>query len=351
MVKFPEVEALDQAPSAPAPHRRPVVLVVDDDEGVRSFFRRVLTAQDYIVDVAVDGPSALEAVARTAPDVVLLDVSVPGLDGFEVCRRLKAAAATRLTPVIFVTALSAREHRIAGIQAGGDDFLSKPVDLHQLLARVCSVARVKQYTDDLDPAASIIMTLATMIESRDGYTSGHCHRMANYATSLGRALHLGDADLQALHRGGFLHDIGMLAIPDPVLHRRGPLEPDEIELIKSHTIIGDNLCGNLRSMQAVRPIVRSHHERLDGSGYPDGLQGDQIPVLAQIMGLVDVYEALTSERPYQRPRPIDEAVEVLRSHVTRGWRRRDMVETFAEIARSGSLHSYNTHRATAEGSQ
>jgi putative two-component system response regulator len=175
------------------------------------------------------------------------------------------------------------------------------------------------------------MTLAAMIEARDGYSAGHCSRMANYATRLGRAIGLGDDDLQALYRGGFLHDIGMLAISDSVLRRAGPLEPDEFELVRSHTVVGDKLCSNLRSLQRVRPIVRWHHERLDGSGYPDGLQGEQIPLIAQIVGVVDVYEALTTQRPYQSPLSTREAAQILLEQVTRGWRRQDIVESFVEM--------------------
>jgi putative two-component system response regulator len=317
--------------------KAPSVLVVDDEESVQTFFVRLLTGEGYTVHVAGDGYAALAAVADHAPDVVLLDVNIPELNGFEVCRRLRRESSTRLTPIVFVTGLQAREQRVEGLAAGADDFLTKPVDIQELLARVRSLTRMKQYTDDLDSAGTIIMTLATMIEARDGYSEGHCHRMANYATTLGRALGLGDADLQALHRGGFLHDIGMLAIPDRVLRKNGPLDQAEFDLVKSHTIVGDALCSQLRSLHAVRPIVRSHHERLDGSGYPDGLQHDQIPLLAQIMGVIDVYEALTTQRAYQTPRPADQAVLVLRSQVDRHWRRHDLVEEFVALVRSDRL--------------
>ena len=313
------------------------VLVVDDDEGVTTFFARLLVSEGYTVEIAHDGPSALTAAANNPPDVVLLDVMIPGIDGFEICRRFKRDADTRLTPIILVTGLSAREQRMEGLEAGADEFLTKPVDRHELLTRVRSLARVKRYTDDLDSAASIIMTLAVMIEARDGYAEGHCHRMANYATALGRSLCLGSDDLQALYRGGFLHNIGMLAIPDRVLRKSGPLEREEYELVKSHTVVGDSLVSNLRSLQVVRPIVRHHHERLDGSGYPDGLQGDAIPLLAQIMSVVDVYDAVTTQRPYQRARPTDEAVDVLRDQVERGWRRHDLVEKFVALIHSGRV--------------
>jgi putative two-component system response regulator len=179
------------------------------------------------------------------------------------------------------------------------------------------------------------MTLAVMIEARDGCNAGHCHRMANYAAALGRALDLTADEVQALHRGGFLHDIGMLAIPDGILRKAQALEPAELELVQSHTVIGDQLCANLRSLQAVRPIVRSHHERLDGSGYPDGLRGDDIPLVAQIMTIVDIFEAVTTDRPYQAA----EAINILRRQGEQGWHRRDLVETFRVLSVQDTLGS------------
>lgn len=313
----------------------PRVLVVDDDAAISTLLERFLTHAGYAVQKAADAPSTFAAVASYNPDVILLDVVFPGSNGYAVCERLKQDVITRLTPVILVTGMTDRESRIRGREAGADDFLTKPIDTQELLARVGSLARLKRYTDDLDSATSIITTLATMIEARDGYTEGHCHRMANYATAVGRALGLGALDLQALHRGGFIHDIGMLAIPPAVVLRAGPLEPDEFERVKSHTVVGDELCRGLRSLQAVRPIVRHHHERLDGSGYPDGLQGAQVPRLAQIIGIVDVYDAVTQRRPYQRTRSSSEGVQLLRAHVDCGWRDRTMVEAFAEIIAAG----------------
>jgi putative two-component system response regulator len=323
-------------PSANEP-RCQTILVVDDEQGMRSLLGRLLSTQGYQVLFAMDGDSALAAVVDNPPDVVLLDVNIAAPNGVEVCRRLRQNAATRLTPIILITGMAARTVRLEGLEAGADDFLTKPVDTEELLARVRSLLRLKQYTDDLDSAASIIMTLATMIEARDGYSDGHCHRMANHATSLGRALSLSDVDLQALYRGGFLHDIGMLAISDSVLRKSGPLDPDEYQLVKSHTVVGDGLCRNLRSLQRVRPIVRWHHEKLDGSGYPDGLVEDQIPVLAQIVGIVDVYEAVTTQRAYQSPMSSDRAAEMLRSHVVHGWRRGDLVEAFIALIETDRL--------------
>jgi putative two-component system response regulator len=314
------------------------VLVVDDDPGITSLLSRLLAHEGYLVSVAGDAEAALTSVATDDPDVILLDVTFPGADGYTVCQQLKRDTATRLTPIILVTGLSDRESRIRGREAGADDFLTKPVDTQELLARVASLVRLKRYTDDLDSAAAIITTLAVMIENRDGRSEGHCHRIANHAAAIGRALGLGAADVQALHRGGFLHDIGMLAIPPTVLLTPGRLQPEEFEIVKSHTIIGDELCRNLRTLQPVRPIVRHHHERLDGTGYPDGLQGADVPLLAQIVGVVDTYDAVTSSRPYQPRMSSEQALAVLREEVACGWRQAVIVEAFAEMM-SSPLHA------------
>lgn len=307
------------------------VLIIDDEPAHASLLERLLTKEGYAVDTAEDIDVAITAIARHNPDVILLDVVLPKGDGFTLCRRLKIDTATRLTPVIMVTALTDRESRIRGRQAGADDFLTKPVDGDELLARVQSLARVKRYTDDLDSAASIIMALAVMIEARDGYLEGRCHRIANNATAIGRAIGLGTADLQALYRGGFLHDVGMLAIPLSVLQKAGPLDREELALVRSHTVKGQELCRNLRSLQAVSPIIRHHHERLDGSGYPDRLRGEEVPLLAQIIGVVDVYDALTTPRPYQETLTAKQAIRVLRDQVDRGWRQQRLVETLASV--------------------
>ena len=323
------------------------ILVVDDDPKVRAVLERVLAKDGHTIASAENGHAALASIERQPPDIILTDVTMPGMDGFELTQRLKLNVATRLIPVVMVTGLADRDNRIKGVEIGADEFLTKPVDPLELRARVRSLMRLKRYTDDLDSAASIIMALAVMVEARDGHTEGHCYRMANYATALGRQIGLTQDELQTLHRGGFLHDIGMLAIPDAVLRRPGRLEPEEFELVKSHTVIGDQLCGNLRSLQTVRPIVRHHHERFDGSGYPDGLRGDEIPILAQVIGIVDVYDAVTTQRPYQRASSIDQAIDLLRQQAACGWRSSELVETFATIVRSGRLDTYqNIHPIT-----
>jgi putative two-component system response regulator len=313
------------------------VLVVDDIAGNRQLAAACLRHDDYRVSFASSASAALEAVKTQHPDLVLMDVMMPGIDGIEACRLLKQDPATRLVPVVLVTALLDTESRIRGIDAGADDFLSKPFNQHELRARVRSLIRIKRFTDDLDSAAAVLSSLALTIEARDPYTDGHCQRLAAYGTALGRRLSLPQDDLTVLARGAYLHDVGKIGIPDAVLLKKGVLTAVEYEEMKQHTIIGDRLCAELRMLRRVRPIVRSHHERLDGSGYPDGLVGDAIPLLAQIIGVVDVYDAVVTERPYKPARPSAVAYAELRAEVAKGWRSAELVNALIEIGLRGQL--------------
>ena len=307
------------------------VLVVDDLPANVELLKKLLATEGYAVVTASDGQQALDMVERVHPDLVLMDVVMPKLTGFEVCDRIKQNKATRLTPVMLITARRESQDRIQGINAGADDVLTKPFNALELKARVRSLVRLKRYTDDLDSAESVILSLALVIEARDAYTDGHCQRLAAYATALGGALGLGEDQLAALYRGGYLHDVGKIGIPDAVLLKPGKLSTAEYELIKQHPVIGDRLCGGMGSLRQVQPIVRHHHERLDGSGYPDGLKGDTVPLLAQITGIVDVYDAMTTERAYKSAYSQQRAFEELTSDVARGWRREDLVETFISV--------------------
>ena len=298
--------------------RRTRVLVADDTESIRALFQKLLANEGHHVVCVEDGMAALDAVRRHRPDVVLLDVGMPGVDGIEVCRQLKSDPLTRLTPVVLVTGQTDLSDRIRGIEAGADEFLSKPVHPHELRARVRSLSRVKHLIDDLDSAEAAFMTLALTIEARDPHTNGHCERLASHAVRLGQAIGLPDEDLEALHRGGYLHDVGKVGIPDAVLLKPGPLTEQEFELMRKHPEIGDSLCAPLQSLRKVRPIILCHHERLDGSGYPAGLRGDEVPLLAQIVGIVDVYDALTSHRSYRPAWPVADAVRYLEQEVEKG---------------------------------
>ncbi len=333
------------------PHRRGTVLVVEDEPPNRELLVRLLADHGYAVESVNDGEAALVALERTPLDLILLDVRLPGIDGFEVCRRVKQSAATRLTPVVLVTGLHDREHKIRGIEAGADDFLSKPFDVHELTARVASLVRLKQYTDELESAESVILSLALTVEARDPYTEGHCQRLAQYAMALGAQLGVTNDELAALQWGGYLHDVGKIGIPDSVLQKPSQLTGAEYELMKQHTIIGERLCGTLRSLAAVRPIVRHHHKRRDGSGYPDGLRGDEIPLLAQIVGIVDLYDAVTTTRPYRAACPPEHAYEELANEVTQGRRDKDVVQEFVALGRKGVLDAVATSVAAGSESQ
>lgn len=309
------------------------MLVVDDTPANVRLVSTLLQQEGYDVLTATSGDEAIGIVRTTPPDLVVMDVRMPGLDGVAACRELKSDPATRLIPIVLVTALQATEDRIRGIEAGADDFVTKPFNVHELRARIRSLIRLKRYTDELDTAQSVLLSLALTIEARDKCTDGHCQRLAHYGVALGRALGLDEDDLLALERGGYLHDIGKVGIPDSVLLKPSRLTPAEYELMKQHTVIGDRLCGQLRSLLRVRPIVRHHHERLDGSGYPDGLGGDAIPLLAQILSVVDVFDALTTERPYKAALSHADAFAELRREASLGWRRRDLVDAFIQITR------------------
>jgi putative two-component system response regulator len=313
------------------------VVVADDVPANVDLLTGLLTRDGYTVHSASDGEAALELIVRETPDLVLSDVMMPKMNGYELCRRIKEERTTRLTPVVLITSLGEREDRIEGINAGADDFLTKPVNAHELKARVRSLVRLKRFTDDLDCAESVILSLGLTVEARDAYTVGHCERMAAYAAAFGVHLELPDEELGALHRGGYLHDVGKVGVPDSILSKAGPLTAVERDLMKRHTVIGDSVCGNLRLLRLVKPIVRHHHERWDGSGYPDGLKGDQIPLLAQMTAIADVYDALTTERVYRKPVAPEVACAELRGEAERGWHRPELVKEFIALCTSGRL--------------
>lgn len=313
------------------------VLVVDDIEANARLLERLLAREGHRVLFARDGGEALDRVRRDQPDLVLMDVIMPTLDGFETCRRLKSDPATRLVPVVLITALQSSRDRVKGLEVGADDFLSRPVNTAELTARVRSLLRIKRFTDELDSAESVILSLALTIEARDASTEGHCHRLASYGTIVGRELGLSEEDLLALEKGGYLHDVGKVGIPDSILLKKGPLTPEEFAIMQTHTVIGDRLCGELRSLRRVRPIVRYHHERLDGTGYPEGLRGNAIPFLAQVLSVVDIFDALTTVRPYKPALPLEQVCQELEAEAARGWRDPVIVRTVLGLAREGRL--------------
>jgi putative two-component system response regulator len=314
-------------------NRNADILIADDDDTTVKFLRRLLSREGHTVSVASTIDGALAACAQNPPDLVVVDLVAPRGHGYELCRKLKEHNATRFIPVVIVTSQNDRRDRLKGIEAGCDDFLIKPFDPTELQARIQSLVRLKRYTDELESAEAVILGMGATIEARDPTTNGHCQRLAHYATNLGRSLSLDESDLAALERGGFLHDIGKIAVPDSVLLKDGQLDPHESRVMRKHPIVGDSLCAGLRSLNKVRPIVRHHHERLDGTGYPDGLRNAEVPLLAQIVSVVDVFDALTTERPYRVARPAEEAFQVLADEVDKGWRDRVLVDAFIDVVR------------------
>jgi len=309
----------------------PKVLVVDDHAASRMTAVALLGMEGYEVIEADSGSIVVGLVTQKQPDLILLDVMMPGMDGFEVCQLLKQDEQTRLIPVIFITALNDRRSRIRGIEVGGDDFLTKPFDRVELAARVKSLVRQKRLNEDLDHAEQVLFSIAMSIESRDPNTGGHCERLVKLGQAFGEYLNLSRYQIRDLMWGGYLHDIGKVGIPDAVLLKKGQLTPEDWQIMKQHVLIGEKICQPLRSMRGVIPIIRHHHERWDGSGYPDRLKGDDIPYLAQVFQLIDIYDALTSERPYKDAMTREQALSMMLKEADSGWRNAKLVQQFAKF--------------------
>jgi putative two-component system response regulator len=328
---------------------RPRILVVDDHPSSRMTAVALLSVEGYEVLEADSGTAALGCVVESKPDLILLDVMMPGMDGFEVCQRLKQDEQTRLIPIVFVTALNDRRARLRGIEAGGDDFLTKPFDQLELSARVKSLIRQKRLNEDLDHAEQVLFSIARTIESRDPNTGDHCERLVTLCKTFGEFLGLTRIEVRDLVWGGYLHDIGKVGIPDSVLLKTGGFSPEEWEIMKQHVLIGERICQPLRTMRGVIPIIRHHHERWNGSGYPDGLKEGEIPYLAQVFQMVDIYDALTHERPYKPAYSAEQALAMMSEETERGWRNPQLMAQFIEFITH--LESASTARSELSAAQ
>jgi putative two-component system response regulator len=313
----------------------PRILVVDDDDHHRRLMEILLRADGYLVDVAANGTDAHRCVTQQRPDLILLDIMLPDTDGYELTRKLKANHDTAAIPIIMITALSEREARLRGLEAGAEDFLIKPVDRTLLSVRVRNLLNVKNYHDllrhhnrllerEIDAKTQqvrqhcieTVLTLTRAAEYRDETTGNHVNRISHYTAALAERLGMDSVFRDQIFYASPMHDIGKLAIPDHILLKPAPLTPNEWEIMKTHTTLGrEILNGNNSPYLAMgAEIAMYHHEFWDGSGYPTGRTGDMIPLPARIMGICDVYDALRSKRPYKKPHTHDEAIAA----ITRG---------------------------------
>ena len=313
------------------------MLLVDDNPQVAIVMQELLSSRGYEV-VSMPTAEAAEAeILRQPPDLILSDVLMPGKSGYEFCRAVKQDPRTRLIPFVLITGLTDRDSKLEGIEAGADDFLNKPIFAEELFARVNSLLKLKEFTDELETAESVICTLGLSVESRDPYTEGHCDRLARQAVALGYHLGLEDDAIVALRRGGYLHDLGKIIVPDDILKKGANLNAQEWEVMKKHPGAGENICKPLKSLRLVLPIIRHHHEHFDGSGYPDGLQRQEIPLLARVLQVVDVYDALRTSRPYKPALSCEQAAVTMRQEARSGLWDPELVAEFLSMLEKRQL--------------
>jgi putative two-component system response regulator len=310
------------------------ILFVEDDPQSVGVLEPILIAKGFSVAVARDGIEGLEKVKLLAPDILLLDVNMPRMDGIELCRRIKNDNAIRLTPVIMLTALSDLEKKLEALEAGADDFVNKPYNTLELVTRIKSLLKVKYLNEQLDSAEAVLFSMARAIEAKDSYTQGHVERVSHLAVRLGNHLGLADEEKDALRKGGILHDIGKIGVPDKILNKAGPLTTEERKIIRMHPGQGALICEKLKSIRGAIPVIRHHHERLDGSGYPDHLSGEEIPLVARVMTIVDIFDALTTTRSYRKRLPPEVALEIMWEEANKGWWDKEVLAEFQDMMKA-----------------
>jgi putative two-component system response regulator len=313
------------------------LLVVDAVEINRQVLKGMLKASPYRILEARHPSDAFAILERESIDLVIADMMMPEMAGPEFCRRLKGNRRTRLTPILILTSVQGVDNEVAGLESGADEFLLRPLQPAVVRTRIRAMLRNKRAIDRLEEAESILFALAQTVEQRDKETGNHCQRLATYSVAMGVALGLPEDDLLALHRGGYLHDIGKIAIPDSILFKKGSLSEEEWVVMRSHASKGEEICRPMKTLAPVLPIIRNHHERWDGSGYPDGMRGEDIPLLARILQLADIYDALTSPRSYKPAIAAGQALEILSLEAQRGWRDAELLSVFCELLKDPNL--------------
>ncbi len=309
----------------------PSILVVDDVPSNLELLEAIFTKEGFRVYTALGAESAIQIFERNPIDLAVLDVMMPGVDGFQLCSKLKDISGKRFFPIILLTALTDKKSRIKGIESGADDFISKPFDTSELLIKIKSLLKLKSLQEELDHSENIILTLAIAMEAKDPYTKGHSKRVSNLAVDFATFLGLSKKEQEEMKKAGILHDIGKICLSESLLRKPGPLTEEEIDMIKRHTILGEEICRPLVSMRKILPAIRSHHERWDGKGFPDGLQGNDIPLMARILSIIDSFDAMVSVRPYRDRRSAKAALETMQAERNHGQWDKELLKYFIEM--------------------
>jgi len=276
-----------------------LILIVDDVKEHLELMEAVLAKENYRIEATTDADEAVQLTENLSPELAILDIMMPGMNGYDLCRKLKTISKRKFFPVILVTSLNQLEDKVTGLEAGADDFFSKPFNALELTTKIRSLIKLERLQDELEYSEDIIFTLAIAIEAKDPYTKGHSERVGNLSAEFASYLGFHEREYSLVRKGGILHDIGKIGVNEIILHKNTTLNIDEISRIRDHSVIGAKICTPLYSLRQILPIVRSHHERWDGNGYPDGLKGEEIPLMARIVNIVDSFDAMTSIRPYR----------------------------------------------------
>lgn len=313
------------------------ILIVDDQDIILRLLEETLKSEGYNVRMATNGVEALDLVGKEKPDLIITDMLMPKLNGCDMVSRLKQSSDTRLIPTIMLTGLFDFEHKVRALEIGVDDFLGKPFNRIELITKVRALLKTKSYIDQLEDAETVIFSLALSIEGRDPYTNGHCQRLSEYGVKLAKKIGLDEMQVDAVRKGGVIHDIGKIIVPDAILLKPGKLTPEEYEVIKKHPEAGENICKPLKSIRHVLPVIRGHQERWDGTGYPDKLVGHAIPITARVISVVDFYDALVTVRPYKKALSLQETLDIMNKETQEGKWDPNLMKVFQKMLVTGEI--------------
>lgn len=296
----------------------PLILAVDDQEANLELLEAILVTAGHRVITALDPFKAIQLMEIHPVDLAVLDVMMPRMTGFELCKRLKGMSKKKFFPVILITALDQHGNKIIGLEAGADDFFSKPFNKIELITKISSLIKLKRLQDELDHSEDIILTLAIAIDAKDPYTKGHSERVGNLSAEFAEFIGLSEKEIVNIKKAGILHDIGKIGLREDILNKSEPLHKEELDQIRRHPIIGEDICKSLSSLKMLLPAIRHHHERWDGNGFPDGLNGEEIPLSARAVGIVDTFDAMVTNRPYRSSLTRDAALRIMKDETFSG---------------------------------